>query len=513
MVTDPAASISRNQVFDVPYSVDPSTSSNAILAYSSGAIFNNIVHDLVPGASAIYLEGGAYQQGNTQYVYNNLVWNVGDDSPITVASDGMGPSVTSNQFIYNNTLSGGATAGCIGVIPSFFAPTNLTVQNNHCISELPASQAWCWNNAGGNFDCGSVTNLSFGNNVLMTTETAATQGYTQANSFQPTAPNVATVGAGLNLISNCLTIGSPLCSDRLGVVHPGGTAAWDAGAYQYQTGGALAPSITSQPVRQEVTAGQSATFSVIATGSGPLNYQWQQNGAAIPGATLPTYTTPAVAAPDDGSLFTVVVSNSLGSVTSSPAILSVNSTPGQLTSNPANGLNFGTENIGTASTASVTLTNSSGSFITISNVSISGPGFGASGVPSGIILAPGQAATLNVVFAPSGMGAVAGSVTISSDAVGSPTTIPLSGTGIQPPHTVNLMWTPSTSSVFGYYVYRAPSQYGPYTRLNATPIITSQFTDITVQPGQTYLFWVTAVGSDTIESSFSDSVLAIIPIP
>jgi putative cofactor-binding repeat protein len=514
VVTDPAANVSGNQIFDVPYSVDPSVSSNSILAYSSGTISNNIIHDLVEGASAIYLEAGALQLGNTQYVYNNLVWNVGDDSPITVASHEMGPSSTSNQFIYNNTLSGGSTAGCMSVIPSFFAPTNLTVQNNHCISELPASQAWCWNNAVGNFDCGLVTNLTFGNNVLMTTEMAATQGFTLAGSFAPTTARAATVGAGLNLISSCVTIGSPLCSDRLGVARHGGSAAWDAGAYQYQTvTSAIAPSITVQPVRQAVTAGQMATLGVIATGSAPLNYQWQKNGAAISGATSPTYTSPAVEVTDDGSLFTVVISNAVGSVTSSPAILSVNSTPGQLTLDPVNGLSFGPVSVGTASAASVTITNTSGSYVTISNVSVSAPAFDASGVPSGIILAPGQAATLNVVFAPVTTGMAGGNITITSDADGPPTLISLGGMGILPPHSVDLTWDPSTSSVFGYYAYRAQNQYGPYTRLNSTPITTTQYTDISIQPGQTYFYWVTAVDANTLESPFSDPVLAIIPKP
>jgi len=514
VVTDPAANVSENQVFDVPYSVDPSVSSNSIVVYSSGSISNNIIHDLVEGASAFYLEAGAYQLGNTQYVYNNLVWNVGDNSPVAIASQGMAPGTVSSQFIYNNTLSGGTNAGCMSVIPSFFAPTNLTVQNNHCISELPASQAWCWNNAGGNFDCGLVTNLTFGNNVLMTTETAVTQGFTLAGSFQPTAAKAATVAAGLNLISSCVTIGSPLCSDRLGVARPGGSAAWDAGAYQYQTvTSIIAPSITVQPVRQAVTTGQTATLGVIATGSAPTTYQWQKNGTAISGATSATYTSPAVAMTDDGSLFTVVVSNAVGSVTSSPAILSVNSTPGRLTLDPANGLSFGAVSVGTASAASVTITNTSGSYITISNVSVSAAAFDAGGVPSGIILAPGQSATLNVVFAPAATGIAGGNITITSDADGPPTLISLGGMGILPPHSVNLTWDPSTSSVFGYYAYRAQNQYGPYTRLNSTPITTTHYTDISIQPGQTYFYWVTAVDANTLESPFSDTVLAIIPIP
>jgi hypothetical protein len=399
------------------------------------------------------------------------------------------------------------------VIPGLFTPSNLTVQNNHCISELPAAQAWCWNNAGGNFDCGAVTSVAFANNVLMTTETAAARGFTLAGSFQPSAANVATVGAGLNLISNCVTIGSPLCSDRLGVVRPGGSTAWDAGAYQFQVSGSLGPSITLQPVRQAVTAGKTATFSVIAIGSAPLTYQWQKNGTAISGATLPTYTSPAVATTDDESLFTVVVSNPVGNVTSSPAVLSVNATAGQLTLNPVTGLNFGTVGIGTAATASATLTNNSASYITISSVTFSGAGFSASGVPSGIILAPGEAATLNVTFAPAGIGTVAGSVTISNDAVGSPTTIALSGTGIVPPHSATVTWAPSASPVFGHNVYRATAQFGPYTRLTATPLTSTQYTDISVQPGQTYFYWVTAVDANTIESVFSLPVQAIIPLP
>src|SRR5207245_4038912 len=54
-----------------------------------------------------------------------------------------------------------------------------------------------------------------------------------------------------------------------------------------------APAITSQPGNQTVTAGQTATFTVVASGSAPLAYQWQKNGANIAGATAASYTTPA----------------------------------------------------------------------------------------------------------------------------------------------------------------------------------------------------------------------------
>src|SRR6202007_2353560 len=76
-----------------------------------------------------------------------------------------------------------------------------------------------------------------------------------------------------------------------------------------------------------VTAGQTATFSVIATGTAPLSYQWQKNGAAIGGATSSAYTTPAETTSDTGAQFTVVVSNSVGSATSNAATLTVNPAP------------------------------------------------------------------------------------------------------------------------------------------------------------------------------------------
>lgn len=86
------------------------------------------------------------------------------------------------------------------------------------------------------------------------------------------------------------------------------------------------PSITTQPTDQNATVGQTATFSVAATGTAPLSYQWRLNGANIStAATSASYTTPATALADDGDTFDVVVSNSAGNVTSSTATLHVTS--------------------------------------------------------------------------------------------------------------------------------------------------------------------------------------------
>src|SRR6266566_2815277 len=90
---------------------------------------------------------------------------------------------------------------------------------------------------------------------------------------------------------------------------------------------ATPPSITTQPVNQTVTAGQTARFTVVAAGTAPLGYQWQKNGASIAGATAASYTTPATTTADSGATFRVVVTNTAGTVTSSSATLTVNPAP------------------------------------------------------------------------------------------------------------------------------------------------------------------------------------------
>ena len=90
-------------------------------------------------------------------------------------------------------------------------------------------------------------------------------------------------------------------------------------------GSPVAPSITTQPASQTVTVGQTATFSVVATGTAPLSYRWMKSGTTILGATATSYTTPPTTSADNGSQFAVIVSNIAGSVTSNAATLNVNS--------------------------------------------------------------------------------------------------------------------------------------------------------------------------------------------
>jgi endonuclease/exonuclease/phosphatase family metal-dependent hydrolase len=82
------------------------------------------------------------------------------------------------------------------------------------------------------------------------------------------------------------------------------------------------PAIVSPPQNQTVTNGANVTFSVSATGTPPLAYQWQLNNTNLPGATSSNLTLTAVTFAQAG-FYSVVITNVLGSAGSTPVALSV----------------------------------------------------------------------------------------------------------------------------------------------------------------------------------------------
>jgi len=152
--------------------------------------------------------------------------------------------------------------------------------------------------------------------------------------------------------------------------------------------------------------------------------------------------------------------------------------------------------------------------VSISQVNVSGTGFSASGLTPPLTLAAGQSVTFSVIFDPTTSGSLTGSVSVVSNAANSPAAIALSGTGVQMvSHSATLSWTPSTSSIVGYYVYRGTQTGGPYAKLNVTPVSLTTYTDSAVQAGQTYFYVATSVDSNNVESAFSNESSASIPTP
>lgn len=273
----------------------------------------------------------------------------------------------------------------------------------------------------------------------------------------------------------------------------------------------VAPSITSQPVSKTVIAGNTATFTVAATGTSPLTFQWKKNGVAISGATSSAYTTPVETTTDNNAQFTIAVGNAAGSATSNAATLTVSAATHLLTSSSST-VSFGSVTVSSNSAKTVTFTNAGNSAVTISSVTISGAGFNVAGISSGLIVAPGQTASLTATFAPSSAGSVTGSVAVASNATNSPDSISLSGTGVAVVnHLVGISWLPSTSTVMGYNTYSSAQSGGPYTKLTPTPVAETSYSDSTVQAGKTYYFVVTSVDSNNMESAYSVEVSALVP--
>jgi uncharacterized repeat protein (TIGR02543 family) len=88
---------------------------------------------------------------------------------------------------------------------------------------------------------------------------------------------------------------------------------------------ATAPTIVTPPQNRTVTENQTTTFTVLASGTPPLIYQWQRNGSDILGANEQSYATAPLVRANNGDQFRVRVSNGQGSATSSAAALTVNS--------------------------------------------------------------------------------------------------------------------------------------------------------------------------------------------
>ncbi len=127
-----------------------------------------------------------------------------------------------------------------------------------------------------------------------------------------------------------------------------------------------------------------------------------------------------------------------------------------------------------------------------------------------VTLSPSQNLTLIITFSPTTAGLLPATISIVSNATGSPATVSLSGTGTVQ-HSVALTWNASTSTVNGYNVYRSTVSGSSYTKINSSLVAVLNYTDSTVQNGTTYFYVTTAVDSAGTESANSNEVSAPIP--
>ena len=248
---------------------------------------------------------------------------VGNSATFTVAATGTG-------LTYQWRKGGAAIPGATGT--------------SYTISSVAAGDA-------GNYSvvitgtCGTVTS----NTVTLTVNTAP---------VITTQPSSVTQCAGTNATFTVVATGTGLTYQwrKTGVAIPGATGSSytitgittaNAGNYDVVITGTCgtvtsntvsltvntAPAITTQPVSASACVGNSATFTVVATGTG-LTYQWRKSSIAIPGATGTSYTISSVALGDAGN-YDVVITGTCGTMTSNTVTLTVNTAP-VITSQPSN---------------------------------------------------------------------------------------------------------------------------------------------------------------------------------
>lgn len=247
-----------------------------------------------------------------------------------------------------------------------------------------------------------------------------------------------------------------------------------------------APSITTQPTGKTVTEGQTASFSIAASGTAPLSYQWKKNGTSIGGATSSSYTTPATTLSDSGSTYTCTVTNSYGSATSNAAILTVNALPPVDQGTP-------TPSLGTPTP---------------------GPGTPTPAAPTPI---PENTPAPQVgVIAGSG---AAPKTPVSTSVLKPPTNLTAEDfPGDQGENTV-LKWTASTTkNISGYMVYRSLIETDGYINIAQTEATVLTYIDTSASVGVNFFYIVRAVksnnesvNSNTIQFASIDNLAPIVP--
>jgi Abnormal spindle-like microcephaly-assoc'd, ASPM-SPD-2-Hydin len=205
-------------------------------------------------------------------------------------------------------------------------------------------------------------------------------------------------------------------------------------------GGIVIGNTVPQSVVLSNTGGSNLTISqttVSGTGFGIGSLGLPLTLAPAQSVTLTTTFTPQSSGNLGGSVsiaYSVPKNKSHGkgappsNGTATVSLTGTGITPGQLSANPSS-LNFSNVQVLSSLTLMDSITNVGGASVTISQATVTGPGFSFSGLNPPLTLDPGASVTFSVVFAPLSAGSASGTITVTSNASNPTLTIPLSGTG------------------------------------------------------------------------------------
>jgi hypothetical protein len=241
-------------------------------------IHHNWIHDsqsLYPGPASTYPVSGIYldEDSSGWEVDQNILWN-NQFYNIFIHGSSSGVAAPNNNNIHNNSIPDAGSTAYILLQDVNYCGTTQVINNNVLVA---AQQVF--------YPPITGPNCTFTNNT---------------SSAPGASDNVTAAQVGCNF-SGCSSSQPPSV-----------------------VGNIVSASIATQPYDLSVSVGSTATFTVTGAGSGSLTYQWKRNGVNIGGATGSSYITPTTSLSDSGSSYSVTVTNSLGSITSSAAVLTVN---------------------------------------------------------------------------------------------------------------------------------------------------------------------------------------------
>lgn len=265
--------------------------------------------------------------------------------------------------------------------------------------------------------------------------------------------------------------------------------------------GATVTWTSAVPASSRVKYGPTSTYG---SESAPASTLVTTHSVVLTGLTASTLYHFAVQSND--SLGIGVTSQDLTFTTTTTAI-------GTLSASPTS-LAFGNVAVGSVSAIRLTtLTNTGNAPLTIDTDSIVGTGYnwGGTGTCNDNTLAPAASCTMSATFTPTAVGAVSGSLTISSTASDATLVVPLTGTGTAATaYSVNLSWIASTTSGVNYTVYRSPTPTGTYTAI-VSGLTALTYTDTTVVAGQNYSYEIKATLNGVASTTASNVATVTIP--
>ena len=417
---------------------------------------------------------------------------------VTVASDAAGSPLTW-------TLSGsGVAAGSLTANPSSLSFGTVQTNTNKSIQETLTNSG------------GTTVHISALSATGAYSVTGATLPITLAAGAS-TSFNVLYAPTTSGAANSTLTVTSDASNSSLAIPLTGTGA----------TAGSLSAG-TSPLSFGTVTVGQSNTLSETVTNNGGSTVTVSQVSATGTGYSVSGVTVPFTLAAGASKSFNVVFApTSAGSPTGTLTVTSDASNPsltvslsgtavsqGTISANPTS-LSFGSVQVGNSSTKSEVLSNTGGSAITVSQVTVSGTGYGISGVTVPFTINAGQSFTFSVSFTPQAAGSPTGSISVVSNASNTLPAISLSGTGTA----VGTFGVSPTSFGFGSVIVGQSknmtatlSATGASVTVSSASVSSAEFTltgpalPLTIAAGQTATFTLTftpqATGSASAAVSF-----------